>query len=281
MTIVTAPPLGLGMTKTWGKLIGSWTLFLKATGSPSTTREQRLYHVRRLASEIGCEAVEVTLEGLVGWLASKDWQPNTRRAYRASFRAFWGWLLATGRARTSPAHQLPPVRIPRARPRPAPESAVKRALLLVSDRRAYFGIRLAAHCGLRRGEVARVRSSDVEEVLTGWSLRVRGKGGHERIVPLPDDLARELMRQPEGWLFPSSHGGHLTPAYVGKLIARHLPGDLTTHTLRHRCATVAYAATKDLRAVQELLGHAKPETTAIYTAVPDDDVRRAMLAAAA
>lgn len=53
------------------------------------------------------------------------------------------------------------------------------------------------------------------------------------------------------------------------------------HTLRHRCATVAYAKTRDLRAVQELLGHAKPETTAIYTAVPDDAVRDAMRAAAA
>lgn len=128
------------------------------------------------------------------------------------------------------------------------------------------------------GELARVRREDVETDLVGWSLRVTGKGGHVRMVPLPEDLSALIRNRPPGWVFPSSHGGHLTPHHLGKLITRWLPGDLTTHTLRHRCGTVAYAATRDLRAVQELLGHAKPETTAIYTAVPDGAVRAAVAA---
>lgn len=49
----------------------------------------------------------------------------------------------------------------------------------------------------------------------------------------------------------------------------------TTHTLRHRFASAAYRADRDIRAVQELLGHASVATTQIYTAVPDDAVRRA------
>lgn len=105
-----------------------------------------------------------------------------------------------------------------------------------------------------------------------------------RLVPLEDDLARAIRERAREldspWLFPSSHGSHLTEAHLGKLVARHLARDLTTHTLRHRCGTVAYAGTRDLRAVQELLGHAKPETTMLYTAIPDQDIRAAMLAAA-
>ena len=101
------------------------------------------------------------------------------------------------------------------------------------------------------------------------------------MVPLADELAALIARRDPGWLFPSPHGGHLTPHHLGKIISSHLPDGLATHTLRHRCATVAYQVTKDLRAVQELLGHSKPETTAIYTLVPDDSVRAAMLAAAA
>ena len=89
-----------------------------------------------------------------------------------------------------------------------------------------------------------------------------------------------ILARPDGYLFPSSHGGHLTPHHLGKLVSACLPDGLTMHTLRHRCATLAYAATGDLRAVQELLGHAKPETTARYTAVSDAAVRRAMEAAA-
>jgi integrase len=140
---------------------------------------------------------------------------------------------------------------------------------------------LAGQCGLRRGEIARASREDVEQDLSGWSLRVLGKGGHTRMVPLTDELGREILRRDPGYLFPSSHGGHLTPHHLGKTIAAALAAGHTTHSLRHRCATVSYAATRDLRAVQELLGHAKPETTAIYTLVPDDAVRSAMLAAAA
>lgn len=102
-----------------------------------------------------------------------------------------------------------------------------------------------------------------------------------RQVPLPDELARRILSSPAGYLFPSPHGGHLTPHHVGVIVSRLLPTGWTCHTLRHRCATNAYAATRDLRAVQELLGHAKPETTALYTQIPQEAVRAAMNMAAA
>ena len=74
--------------------------------------------------------------------------------------------------------------------------------------------------------------------------------------------------------------GSTSPAYLGKIVTRWLPGAFSTHSLRHRCGSVAYAGTRDLRAVQELLGHASPATTAIYTRVPETWIRDAMLAAA-
>ena len=82
-------------------------------------------------------------------------------------------------------------------------------------------------------------------------------------------------------MFTSPAGGHLTPGHVGKLIGRALPDGVTAHMLRHRCATAAYAGTRDLRAVQELLGHARPETTAAYVATPGEAIRAAVAAAAA
>ena len=65
-----------------------------------------------------------------------------------------------------------------------------------------------------------------------------------------------------------------------KLIARTLPDAWTTHTLRHRFASAAYAADRDIRAVQELLGHASVSTTQIYTAIPAEAARRAVASAA-
>lgn len=264
----------------WNNFINDWQTYLTAAGAPVSTRDLRAYHVRRFARECDRGPWAVTTDDLIEWLAGHDWSANTRRTYRQSFRSFWSWGVAAGHIDLSPANLIPPVRVPRGRPRPAPEAAVRFALTAADDRER-LAVQLAAYCGLRRGEIARARRDDLERDLSGWSLRVTGKGGHVRMVPLPDDLAAAIRQRPEGWLFPSSHGGHLTPHHLGKLITRCLPEGLTTHTLRHRCATVAYSATHDLRAVQELLGHAKPETTAIYTLVPDNDVRAAMLAAAA
>lgn len=58
-------------------------------------------------------------------------------------------------------------------------------------------------------------------------------------------------------------------------MAAALPPGWTAHTLRHRFATRSYAATRDLATVQELLGHAKPETTRLYVALPPDAMRQA------
>lgn len=91
-----------------------------------------------------------------------------------------------------PAHLLPAVRIPRARPKPTPESVYRQALHS-GDARSRLAVALAGQCGLRRGEIARVRGADLEEDLVGYSLRVAGKGGHVRVVPLPDELAGELL----------------------------------------------------------------------------------------
>jgi site-specific recombinase XerD len=83
-----------------------------------------------------------------------------------------------------------------------------------------------------------------------------------------------------GWLFPNGSGGHLSPWMVGQLVARVLPAQWTMHTLRHRFASRAYRGTRNLRAVQVLLGHASIATTERYTAVDDSEIRAAMTAAA-
>ena len=261
------------------KEIAEWGKWLKAAGRPESTIGLRTYHVRRVMRDLDRTPWEVTTEQLVTYLASKNWAAETRRAYRASLRSFYAWAQATGRRADSPAHLLPTVAVPRGLPRPTPEVYYREALRQ-ADPRSRLMIQLAAICGLRRGEIARVRREDVESDLVGHSLRVVGKGGHVRRVPMPNPMARDVLRMPPGWLFPSPAGGHLTSHHVGKLVSQWLPQGWTTHTLRHRCATVAYASCRDLRAVQELLGHAKPETTARYTQVPVDAVRAAVTAAA-
>lgn len=254
---------------------------MRASADSPATIELRAYQVTRVGREIGGHPGSVTTAQLVAWLGAQEWKPNTRRAYRGALRAFYAWAEAAGYVERSPAAALPVVKVPRAVPHPTPEDGYRWALRL-ADRRVRLAILLAGAYGLRRGEVARTRREDVVQDVTGaWSLIVLGKGGHERAVPLLETTARLVLSMDPGWLFPSPRraGQHLTPAHLGKLVAAELPHGFTMHSLRHRCGTVAYGATRDLRAVQELLGHAKPETTAIYTAVPGSAIRAAVEAA--
>lgn len=259
-------------------LLEGWAAWMRTAGRPRTTIGLRTYHVTRAARELPVPLIDATDGDLVAWLGGQDWAPATRRSYRASLVQFYRWVVASGFRMDNPAALLPSVSVPRGRPRPAPDT-VFRAALDAADPRARLAMLLAGQCGLRRGEIAGLHTDNLEHDLVGYSLRVVGKGGHTRMVPLPDqDRALEfLLRRPDpGWVFPSPAGGHLTAEHVGKIVSRALPPGWTCHTLRHRFATTVYRNTRDIRGVQELLGHAKPETTAIYTLVPSSDLRAAV-----
>lgn len=187
---------------------------------------------------------------------------------------------------------LPVMRQPKAAPRPAPDDAWS-AALAAADSRTTPMLRLAAEAGLRRAEVAQVHTSDAFIAGGRAQLAVHGKGGKQRLVPISSELA-ELIRRggaghtPEmgahdwgtyGWLFPDGEGGHLSAGWVGKLVARVLPDGYSMHQLRHRFASRAYRGTRNLRAVQQLLGHQSIATTERYTAVDDDEIRAAAASA--
>lgn len=254
---------------------------MTAAGHPDTTIQLRTYHVGRLARDVYPRSpLSLTVDDLVDWLAAHDWGPHTRRSYRSSLRTYYAWIQAEGLRPDSPAHLLPRVTVPRAVPRPAPEVVFRTAMMDAGPRERIM-LGLAGQCGLRRGEIARVRREEVMDDLVGRSLRIVGKGGHQRIVPLPDWLAAELLRCPDGWVFPSPSGDHLTPHHVGTLVSRLLPPGWTCHTLRHRAGTTAYRGTLDIVSVQLMLGHARLDTTRIYVLPPDDGIRAAVRAASA
>lgn len=250
----------------WPTLTRTWGIEQRAAGRAPGTIRLRLLHLRRLATRCP-DPLTTTRADLLGFLADlgPTASPEYRRSVRSSLVVWHQWLAVEGYRPDDPAARLPAVRVPPADPRPADDDDVTSAILeatLAQDVRLLLLVRLARECGLRCAEVAAVHSRDLE--LHG--LRVRGKGGRERTVPIPADL-RAAVQRADGWLFPSPQGGHLTPGYVGRLISRALPDGVTPHQLRHAAASAWHRAGLDLLEIRPLLGHASVRTTQIYVAV--------------
>jgi len=265
----------------WVAPIESWGEYLRAADRPATTRDLRAYQISRFAADTSCGPWAVTTDDLVAWIGAKTtWATETKRNYGAALRSFYGWAHLTGRMTHNPAGLLPAIKAPIRLPRPTPE-AVLAAALLAADPRIRLMVLLAAKEGLRRGEIAKVHTRDLERDLFGqWSLRVHGKGAKERLVPLCEQVQELLASAPDGWVFPGQVDGHLSAPYIGKRVSKVLGVGWTAHTLRHRFATRCYAGERDLFAVQALLGHAKPETTRQYVLVSDKWLRSAIAWAA-
>lgn len=261
----------------WRKSINGWTDTLRAAGLSAQTIKSRRYKMVHLATLLMPSGPEdVTTEQIVQAFARQQWKPETRKAYRNTISSFFRWLHKSGRRSDDPSLDVPRVKKPHAHPRPCPDRYIAAAMKMATTSERLM-TRLGAECGLRRGEIARVHSDDVVADSAGRSLIVRGKGDKQRIVPLPDDLAGIIM-DARGYLFPGRFGGHVEESYIGDHISRLLPDGYAAHTLRHRFATTAYAATHDLFVVAELLGHESVETTEHYVAMPDGRLREAMAA---
>jgi integrase len=261
-------------TDRWLTAIDGWEGWLVSANRPDSTRSLRRYQLTRLALAYPTrDPWSLVLDDLVAFLRQSKWGAETRRSYRAAIRSFYSWGVAANRLERSPAVYLPPVQPPVALPRPTPEPVLRLAVLRATER-VRLMILISGESGLRRAELARLHTDDI----AGDTLRVHGKGGRERYVPISETVQQLLDLVERGWVFPGQIDGHLSPAHVGKLLSRTLGAGWTGHTLRHRCASVAYAAQRDLRAVQQLLGHARIETTVRYTAVPDGALRACLAA---
>lgn len=171
-------------------------------------------------------------------------------------------------------------------PRPLSEDAARAMIDTVElqSTKNWIGLRDAAvvtllyGCGLRISEALGLVGRDLP---LGEALRIVGKGNKERVVPvLP--VARQAVARyvqacpfdlaPDAPVFRGARGGKLNPRLVQKVTEQArmqlgLPATATPHAMRHSFATHLLSAGGDLRAIQELLGHASLSTTQAYTSV--------------
>ncbi|MEP6471886.1 MAG: tyrosine recombinase XerC [Acidobacteriota bacterium] len=234
----------------------------------------------------------------VDTLAVRSYLASLHRSHLASrslarhlstLRSFFRWACREGHVAKNPARSLPSPKLPRTLPRAMTRPDTER--LLEADEEGSFPERdralfeLLYATGLRVSEAAGLDLEDVD--FSSRLLRVLGKGNKERIAPFGEEAgdalsaylpAREARRRAaretddaDGEpVFVNSRGGRLTTRSMARLLktrlrAAGLSAEISPHALRHSFATHLLEAGADLRAIQELLGHASLSTTQKYT----------------
>ncbi|HEY6567748.1 MAG TPA: site-specific tyrosine recombinase XerD [Actinomycetota bacterium] len=246
------------------------------------------------------EVEEAIVRSFVASLSASTYGDD-ERPYRASsvartlssVRSFHRFLLREGVAERDPAVEISQPKLPRSLPRPLTVDEVTQ-LLDAPDPAIPTGVRDRAILELLYGAGLRISElvgADVDDVdLEQGSVRVLGKGGKEREVPL-GRMGREAVQayltraRPEfvsassrGAMFLNRRGGRLTRQSCARLLEAHvatagIDRRVTLHTLRHSFATHLLEGGADVRVVQELLGHASVATTQIYTLVTREHLR--------
>ena len=231
----------------------------------------------------------ITVSDMRSWMAftrSQDVGARSLARKLSAVKSFYRWL--SEKEDFDPAAVLS-ARAPkyqRRLPRPLSPEAARDVVQAVDDQSSapWIGARdqavvtLLYGCGLRISEALGLTGRDLP---VGESLRITGKGGKERIVPVIAPARAAVARyvglcpfatEQDAPLFRGARGGALNPRAVQKVVAQvrmqlGLPASATPHAMRHSFATHLLNAGGDLRAIQELLGHASLSTTQAYTAV--------------
>lgn len=293
----------------WAAALGALEQDQTRRGAAATTRRAYAGDVERFAR--WCVAREVagpadvdvrTIRRYTQILTERGTAATTVTRALSSLRALFRTLQREGTVPGNPAELAPGPRRPKRLPRVIKPTEAGRLLdgipadtdaLALRDRAM---LEIAYGCGLRAAELVRLDVTDVD--FDGSQLRVTGKGEKTRTLPLGDPAADAIRRylargrrqharpaedaatQPDPALLLSRRGRRLSTSDVRRRLSvwvreARLPEDLHPHALRHSYATHLLDGGADLRAIQELLGHARLSTTQVYTQVESTRLKSA------
>ena len=276
-------------------------LRLEANRSPHTVRAYLgdavglLDHLHRLGGRTVADLELATLRGWLGIQRNRGVARTTLARRAASLRTFTGWAHRAGLAPTDPGALLANPRAYRTLPPVLGTDEAARAMTPARDpdtalgRRDRLIMELLYATGIRVSELVGLDVDDIDR--SRRVVRVLGKGNKQRTVPYGlaaeralDDWLRsgrgELVGGGSGAaLLLGARGRRIDPRTVRDVVHRAMAGvpgapDIGPHGLRHSAATHLLEGGADLRAVQELLGHASLATTQLYTHVSVERLRR-------
>jgi site-specific recombinase XerD len=282
-----------------GEPFAAYLEWMRARGASPATLRAYTADLRQLGRWLAAAGIAPkdadtrTLRRYAAHLGTLRYAPATAARKLSAVRGAYAWMHDRGAIDGSPASLVPGPK--RTRTLPATLSSAEMERLLDApagasprDLRDRALLELLYGCGLRASEACGLRIADVD--ADEGTVRVTGKGGKERVVPLggaaADALGRYLRtgrprlgRPATDRVFLSVRGRPLGPTDVRRALRRELDAaglaQRPPHALRHTFATHLLEHGADLRSIQELLGHASVGTTQVYTHVSVRHLRAA------
>jgi integrase/recombinase XerC/integrase/recombinase XerD len=225
-------------------------------------------------------SVEVTPALVTDFLSfvssMQTYKPKTFHRIISTLSSFYRFLVIQGAVVANPMIGIDRPRIKQQEIRYLKHSQVLRLIDAIEDLRDKLIVRTIYATGVRVSELCGINIGDID--FDERTIRIKGKGDKIRIVFVDEETLAEIQKfigkRIEGPLFVGQQEHHLTPRAVQHIFRHYAPPGITPHKIRHSYASELYRRSKNLRVVQENLGHTSIKTTEIYLHTDLDERRQ-------
>lgn len=229
----------------------------------------------RLDTEV--ETPYAAIEEYLAFLTSLyPYKPKTLHRMISAMSSFYRFLYTQGGVEKNPMINIERPKIKDQEMRYLKHNQVITLINSIADQRDRLVVRTIYATGVRVSELCGI---DVENIdFEDHTIRIRGKGGKIRTVFIDGDTLVEIREfigeRQEGPVFIGQQGEHISPRTVQHIFKKYAPLGITPHKIRHSYASELYRRSKNLKVVQENLGHTSIKTTEIYLHTDLDERKR-------
>ena len=256
-----------------------------------TARNHRVV-LGQFGASVRCETEQLSDRHVRRWLEDYDYlAASTRRNRLATVRTFCRWLHEEGHCPRNACKRVKPLREPKRIPRALTPEQVSAVLDACPDTRARLATVLMVQLGLRRGEVTRLEVGDFD--MNNRLVVVLGKGGHQRVLHVPDQAHSELIRHlaaqgtvagpllrsqqfPQRGLHPDTVSGIVRRAMEDAGVKQAPRDGVSPHALRHSALTDMLRSGAHILDVQAVAGHSSVSVTQKYLPLMVGTLRECM-----
>ena len=223
------------------------------------------------------DVTPVIINDFLSFVSSmQTYKPKTFHRIISTLSSFYRYLYTQGIVTANPITGIDRPRIKQQDIKYLKHNQVLRLIDSIEDPRDKLIVRTIYATGVRVSELCNMNLEDID--FDEHTIKIRGKGDKIRVVFVDDDTTAEILKfignRIVGPLFVGQQGKHISSRAIQHIFKHYAPSGITPHKIRHSYASELYRRSKNLRVVQENLGHTSIKTTEIYLHTDIDERRQ-------